>query len=539
MNQSANQSRRLGKYEVLEVRRHQLEKHIVEIEDALDRDDSAEASARAAKGLEEFPDDRRLLRLKALADKKRAACEMRMYVESHVSLARRLLEEKKLPEALAALQEPLSRYPDNFTLRSLSWLITDSLQRERSDEFRTNVISQARDAIQRKAYNEAIDIVQAARWQTSTDEFDGLLQLIQENAANNAKQQKVDTAVVEARRLMAADDCSKAIELLESTLRDVDDLELRIVLTSERLHIEQFLKDLKEVLANGRRLLHVKRYREVIEFLEGHTERFGRVRDFSRLHEQVRVERRRVQAFSSAQERARNALEASDFEAARAILAKYCQEFGDNTDSRLIEREIHAKHSEAAREAVAQALRDCRILRLVGSFQAVLDILAILSAVVALVPAELQREYQTVHATALEGAKRERLAKEQRERFKQQLAEGADQPTLTNFWWTTMSLEATKNPEQETQLAKITQLENVLREVTLIGDHYREDRRIKTAVDDVRYNLSDSDCSPATERDRSEAPWKRRIERRFPRSSIEAIGRCSAIAKGRSRRMIG
>ena len=102
-----------------ERRRKELEQWNSEIGEALNRNDYTVACAKAAEALERFPDDRGLLKLKALADKERENCERRAYVEKQVSAARRLLEEKKSTEALVPLQEALARYPDEFVLQSM------------------------------------------------------------------------------------------------------------------------------------------------------------------------------------------------------------------------------------------------------------------------------------------------------------------------------------------------------------------------------------------------------------------------------------
>ena len=69
-----------------ERRRKELEQFSSEIGEALNRNDYEAACAKAADALERFPNDRGLLKLKALADKERENCERRAYVERQVSV---------------------------------------------------------------------------------------------------------------------------------------------------------------------------------------------------------------------------------------------------------------------------------------------------------------------------------------------------------------------------------------------------------------------------------------------------------------------
>jgi eukaryotic-like serine/threonine-protein kinase len=474
-----------------ERRRKELEQLSGDIEEALNCNDYAGACAKATEAVVKFPNDRGLIKLKALAEKEREAAEKRMYVESHVSLARRLLEEKKSAEALAPLQEALAKYPEEFLLQSMHSLITEYIERDQAEQFKSRVMQQAKQAIRRKAYVEAIEILQAAQRQTSSGEFDDLLQFVQDEAANYASRQKVDAVAEKAHQLMAADNYEQAVALLEGTLGEVDDQELRIILEDARLHIAEFNAALQEAIATARRLVMVQRYNEAIKFLESHSPRFGKVPEFSQLADQVYQEQRRVRAFSVAKENARELLASSDFKAARGVLDRYREEFGTDVDTQLLQQEIEAKESEAAVAAVAQALKDCRVLLLVGCYQPVLDILDRVSDAVALVPSEMTQNYEFARASAITGVNRERFSHERFNRIKKQMAQLGNQPTLSDAEWETAgSLALDKSPVQETRSASLSDLESVLGEVTLIAKHYPGDQKIQSAVGGVREQLT-------------------------------------------------
>ena len=473
-----------------ERRRKELEQFSSEIEEALNHNDYDVACARAAEALERFPNDRGLVKLKALADKERENSERRTYVESQVALARRLLKEKKSAEALVPLQEALAKYPDEFVLQSMYSLYTEYIERDGAEQFKTKITQQAKEAMRRKAYAEAIEILQAAKRQTSSADFDDLLQFTQEEAESFALRQKIDAAAEEAHRLMSAGEDQQAIEFLEATLKEVDDQELRIILDEARRNVEEFNADLQEAIATARRLLGVQRYSEAVNFVRSHA-RFNKAPEFSELSEQVHREQRRVQALSIAKEQARQALANSDFATARAALDKYCAEFGGGVDTQLLQREIEAKESESATTAVAQALKDCRVLLQVACYQAVLDILDRVAAAAALVPAQMKQDFDIARSSAITGINRERLGYARFEQIKQRMAPAADDATLSDLEWETAGpLAPGKSPVQETQFASVSELEDVLGEVTLIAKHYPEDQRILSAVGNVREQLT-------------------------------------------------
>ena len=506
-----------------ERRRKELEQFSSEIGEALNRNDYNVASAKAAEALERFPNDRGLLKLKALADKERENAERRAYVEKQASLARRLLEEKKSAEALVPLQEALAKYPDEFVLQSMYSLFTEYLKRDSAEQFKTKITQQAKDAIRRRAYKEAIEILETAQGQTSSSDFDDLLHFCQEQAAAYALRQKIDATAEDAHRLMSAGEYGQAIKLLEATLKEVDDEELRIILDDSRRYVEQFNTDLQEAITTARRLLHAQRYSEAVKFVESHTTRFGKAAEFCQLSEMVHRELRRVRALSFAKEHAREALDTSDFKAARAALDKYRDEFGTDVDTQLLQREIEGKEAESATTAVAQALKDCRVLLQVNCYKAVLDILGRVSASVPLVPPEIKQNYDLARASAIAGISHERSGIERVERIKRQMAYAANEPTLSEADWQTAGSPLLGDiPVQETQVASVSELENVLGEVTLIAKHYPGDQRILSAVGIVRQQLTvqiaamrraDTAQRPAEPKKPTQTSEQQRVER--------------------------
>ena len=473
-----------------ERRRKELEQATAEIEEFLNCNDFASASARATEALEKFPSERGLLKLKTLAEKERQSAEKRIYVEQQVSQARRLLEEKKSPEALGLLQEALARYPDEFVFQSMHSLIKEYIDRDKAEQFKANITQKAKEAIRRRAYPEAIEILQAAKRESSSADFDDLLQFTQEEAANHAARQKIDGAAKEAHRLMSADQYEQAVAFLEFTLKEVDDQELRIILEDARGHLEEFNHNLQEAMATARRLMEVQRYSEALRFVEGQATRFGRIPEFAQLSTELQEKKRRVEAFSACKEEVREALANSDFKLGHELWRKFCDEFGTDVDTELLKREIDARESESAVTTVSQALKDCRILLLVGCYRPALEILDRVSGLVTFLPSDVKQDYEFARASAVTGINREHYSDERYSRIKR-MAEAGDQPTISDSQWETAgSLALDKPPIPQTAVANVDQLENVLGEVTVIAQHYPDDQKIQSAVGSFQEQLT-------------------------------------------------
>jgi len=468
-----------------ERRRKDLEQIAAEVQEALNHNDYKAACERAEKGLKKFPDDRGLIKLKALADKEREAHEKRTYIEDRISTARRLLEEHNAQEALPALEEALARYPDEFVLQTMHTLVAESIEREQTEQFKTQTIQQAKEAIRRKAYNEAIDILQAAQAQAPSTEFEDLLQFVADEAIAHEKQLVIEAAADEAHRYIAADEFQKAISLLEQTLKKVDDQELRIILSDARSQLERYNVGIEEAISGARRLQQSQRFSEAVKFMESQLPTYRGSAEFCAVLEELRVEERRLHAFSGVKERVRDSLANSNYESALAMLEGFYQQFGKSQDADLLRNEIEAKREQVATVAVEQALKDVRILLLVNSYSMALSVLDRVATDVVRVKPDLREKYTTLRNKAESLLERDRKIQEERRLRQIALAEKiADHPTIEQ-------VERPGTPtDAQTLKASPSELEKLLGEVTLVGEHYAEDPTIRHEISDLRNKLT-------------------------------------------------
>jgi serine/threonine protein kinase len=468
-----------------ERRRKQLEGFYTEVEDALNRDNLVLACDRADEGLQLFPDDRGLLKLKKLAEKQRQASEKRTHVEGQIAASRQLLDSADPDQSLVPLEEALERYPQEPMLVSMLSVVKETLARRREEQRKTDCLQRAKDAIRRKAYTEAIETLEATRKEISSSDLDDLLQFAQEEAANYATRQKIDAAADQARQLIAADEYRSAIELLEATLGEVADEELSIILEDARRRLQEFNQRVQESITTAQRLLRNDRCSEAVRFLEAQSEQYGKSPEFAALLEQARHDLKRIQTFSIARENALEALSHDDFLGAAAHLQEFRDEFGDTPDAQILQNEIEETRSRAATAAMEKALPDVRMLLMVRSFDSAEGILDSLSQWSAYAAPAAKEQYESFCAFVL-NAKERQAANERAEKLKQ--AQMSDQATSVPE----DSQEGVDAGDESGPTAAMSrsQLKVVLGQVAQIGDHYQDNDKVQTALQDFKRRLT-------------------------------------------------
>jgi hypothetical protein len=488
-----------------EKRRRDLERLTIEIEDALNRNDYDKACAKAVDGLRSYPDDRGLKKLKAVAEKELAAREKRRDVEETISLAQKLVKENKPDAALVTLQEALEKYPAELGLQSMLALVTENVERERIEQEKSECIQKAREAIRRRDFAEAISLLEAARQELQSPDFDDLLQFAQDQAASHAKRQRVDSVAEQAHRLNSEEKYEEAIQLLEASLQEIPDQELEIILSESQRHVEAFNRNVQEAISNAQRLMHQSRYVEAVKFLEAQP--YGKAEQFRSALAEAREKRQFWQALGLAKEEIRAAISRSDLDEAQALWQKSVGQFGDVADVRLLAAEIRVKRTEVANARLDTALRDARVLLLVRSFDAAVRVLETTAPVVADVDPQLNEQFQLLLDTARSGLASKRQGSQRRESSnKKQVRDSEPQPTEIQLVWPACELRKELDLDDETQAPDTGDLQAILGEVTQIADHYRGDTKLQTSIDALKQKIT-SRIGALREAKLAQAPW--------------------------------
>ena len=380
-----------------ERRRRELDELSHDIEEALNRDDYSTASRKADEGLKVFPEDRTLLKLKALAEKQRQLAERKQYVDEQLAQARTLLEQGRNEELLALLQSALAKAGPEPRLQSLLLIVRENVEHERVEKRKTEYLQRAKDALRQKAFQDAIRILETAHEELKdSSEITDLLQFANEQAAAEKRRLQVEAAAQKANAFIAGQEYEQAIQLLESALEEAPDEELRMLLNEARRAFAEYQKKLESTLTTAEKLLQNRKPGEAVRLLEAHSALLARSSAFQKLLETARTESERLRKVDEFIVKANQALEAEDYVAARHILQQ-CRELHGST-AELEERLeiITEKQSAAASAVVEKALSDAQILANANQFEPALEKLKAASESLPLVSISLKSAYDNL-----------------------------------------------------------------------------------------------------------------------------------------------
>lgn len=403
-----------------ERRRRELEAINREVEDALNRDDYETATSKADEGLKNFPEDRSLLKLKALAEKQRQAAKRKQFIDRQLAEARSLMEQGRSEELVIRLESALAEVGDEPRLHSLLLIVRENLRREHLEKRQAEYLQKAKEALRRKEHDQAVSILEAARSELEdAGEVEDLLQFAKEEAAREKRRRAVDAAADEARRLMAEQEYQSAIGLLKQTLETIPDEELRIILDEARRGALDYEKKFEAVLAAAGKLIETCKPGEAIQLLEAQPASFSKRDEVRRLRETARSEAQRLDHIAASINESREMAASEDYSEALRILRQCRKAYGSTQELERELEQLQQKQVEAATRAVEKALSDARILLNAAEYQAAMNGLRATSEQWAVVPASLRLECERVNQQAVNG-----LALQARAEIERQLAAG-------------------------------------------------------------------------------------------------------------------
>ncbi len=267
-----------------EQKRRDLEQLTRQIEQALNTDDPQAALNFLADGLKRFPAEPALLKLKDLAESQHQAAQVKSFVRERIAAAREILNAGNATGALKVLQEALKKAPGNPHLESLVSIAQERLTQDRDDQAKSSCIQQANEALGKRAYADAIRILEAGQVQfTASPEIDNLLRFAREQQAKDAKKQDVENSVRRAQEFLKNQEYDRAITLLESIIKSTPDEELSIVLEEALRRREALNHQIAAALARGRQFLDEGSPTKAVEFLQAQPTAYRRSDQFREL----------------------------------------------------------------------------------------------------------------------------------------------------------------------------------------------------------------------------------------------------------------
>lgn len=272
-----------------EQRRTELERINREVEQAVNREDYETASAKVGEGLRRFPQERSLIHLKELVEKQYVAAQREAFVSQQMAAARRLLEGSQAVEALAVLQAALQKVPQEPQLQTLLSMVQERVARDEAEQAKSKSVQQAREALGKHAFGKAIRILEAAQVRfVHADEIEGLLRFAREQEQKETERRTVEDASRRAQQWIAECQYERAVQLLETTLSQVPDDQLRAILEETRQRRDDYQRDLQAAIAKVQQFLHGGTADKAVELLARQPESYSRLPEFIAVVETAR-----------------------------------------------------------------------------------------------------------------------------------------------------------------------------------------------------------------------------------------------------------
>jgi eukaryotic-like serine/threonine-protein kinase len=267
-----------------EQRRRELEQATRQVEQALNTDDHQSALSLIADGLRRFPGDPALIKLRDLAETQKEAAQTKSFVREKVSAAREILNAGNAAGALKLLEDALRKAPGNPHLESLVSMAQERLAQDRDEQAKSTCIQQANNALGRRAYPEAIRLLEAGQLRfAAAPEIDSLLRFAREQQSKEARQQEVEGSVRRAHEFLRAQEYDRAIELLESILPRFPDDEVRIVLEQARRRRDDLNREVAAAIAKAEQFVAEGSPAKALEFLQSQPTAYRRSQQFREL----------------------------------------------------------------------------------------------------------------------------------------------------------------------------------------------------------------------------------------------------------------
>ncbi|HXY06438.1 MAG TPA: protein kinase [Terriglobales bacterium] len=338
-----------------EQRRRVVEKAAAEIFAALDGSDPSLAYKLAQAAVQQFPNEGTFLQLKARAERGRQA-----WVAEQLTSARALLGAGRNTDALAVVEAACRRCPGEGELDSLMAIVRARIQREETERRKAEITAKAEHALKRKNYSEAVQLLESAKSEMKTGDFDELLQLAREEETRFEWKQKVDAAAAQAQRFIDSGEYAQAAEFLDSAARELSSEDLRILAVSTRRQWEDYRQELDELMAKANHLLEAGRPANAAACLEVKAAIYGREPSFQSGLQQARQQR--AAAMGKAAMAIRALVSSGNLNEARLQLTAAHHDFGDVRELRELEADIDQQQVHAIHKKVEATLREAEDL---------------------------------------------------------------------------------------------------------------------------------------------------------------------------------
>jgi serine/threonine-protein kinase len=268
-----------------QFRKLEMEKLTREIEEALRREDYAAATAIANEGLQRYPREQGLLKMKVLAEAEQQRVQLKAYARDQFLAANGLLEAGRASEALAAIENALRTIPGDIQLERLRGIVKDRLASEQAEERKRQLLGRAREMAAAEKFDDASRLLEDLRRDFSgSEEVEALLERTRA-AAKHAN--TVGEAVGRGRQLLRQGSAEEAVQFLEDKTLELSDARLFDLLESARRQREEFQSGLRRAIEEGNGILQKHGALEAARYLGMQATKLRETPEFQALAEVV------------------------------------------------------------------------------------------------------------------------------------------------------------------------------------------------------------------------------------------------------------
>lgn len=268
-----------------QFRKMELDKLTREIEEALNREDYAAATAIANEGLQRNPREQGLLKLKSLAESQLQRAQLKSYAREQFLAASGLLEARKISEALSAIENALCTVPGDTQLERLRDIVNGQIEADSREERKRQLLDRAQEMAAAERFDDAVRILEGIQRDFSgTEEIEPLLEQVRA-AARRAK--GVAQALDRAQQLLGQDSAEQAVQFLEHKTLEISDARLFDLLESARREHEHFQSGFRAAIEEANRRLQRSGALEAARYLGAQPAKFREIPEFRALAEVI------------------------------------------------------------------------------------------------------------------------------------------------------------------------------------------------------------------------------------------------------------
>jgi serine/threonine-protein kinase len=345
-----------------EERRRFLEQRLASIQEALNRDEFAQALELANQALEEFPDNSDVLKLHAQASRLVDAQKKRRYVEEQIQAARGLLQENKFSPAVALLERALQTVPNDARLMSCLKTVREAQETARLEDLRQEAIRQANEQIRNKDFAKAISTLERALGHAGqSPELMEILQFAHEQQAEHQRQERILRVLSRAQACLSEENFEEAVDLLERSQSELQAAEIASLLEVARGQWAKFEEQRERTLQNAAQLLAAGEASKAVALLDACPRAYFKNAEFQRVYARSREGLGRLTLIRSTVEQVEKSIAREDLAQAEVFLQQALRTWPDDPALLAAQKRLQEEEIRLRRALWSKLLDDARV----------------------------------------------------------------------------------------------------------------------------------------------------------------------------------